>query len=50
MVGGGADVKCDCLERLRLKVEQEMDRLRGEFRRKEHELIAPLVRRYEQID
>jgi hypothetical protein len=29
------NVKCDCLEKLRLKVEQELDKLRGEFRKKE---------------
>ena len=26
---------CDCLSRLQLKVEQELDRLQGEFRIKE---------------
>ncbi|CDW75965.1 UNKNOWN [Stylonychia lemnae] len=44
------DVKCDCLERLRLKVEQELDRLRGEFKKKESELISPLVSKYDLID
>jgi hypothetical protein len=43
-------VKCECLEKLRLKVEQELDKLRGEFRRKEVELIAPLLNKYAQID
>jgi hypothetical protein len=41
------DMKCDCLEKLRLKVEQELDRLRGEFRKKELELISPLISKYE---
>ena len=41
------DVKCDCLEKLRLKVEQELDRLRVEFRKKELELISPLISKYE---
>jgi hypothetical protein len=39
-------VKCDCLEKLRLKVEQELDKLRGEFRKKEQDLIAPLLNKY----
>ena len=43
-------MKCDCLEKLRLKVEQELDRLRGEFRKKELELISPLISKYEQIE
>ncbi len=43
-------MKCECLEKLRLKVEQELDKLRGEFRRKEVELIAPLLNKYAQID
>jgi hypothetical protein len=29
-----------------LKVESELDKLRGEFRRKEVELIAPLLNKY----
>eukprot|EP00347_Sterkiella_histriomuscorum_P009204 403342128 len=44
------DLKCDCLEKLRLKVEQELDRLRGEFRRKEVELLGPMMTKYDQID
>ena len=31
--------QCECLEKLNLKVEKEMDRLRGEFRSKEAELM-----------
>ena len=42
--------ECDCLERLRLKVEQELDKLRGEFRKKEVDLIAPLLNKYTMID
>lgn len=43
-------MKCDCLEKVRLKVEQELDKLRGEFRKKEAELIAPLMNKYTQVD
>lgn len=39
-------VQCDCLEKLRLKIEQELDKLRGEFRRKEADLILPLLSKY----
>jgi hypothetical protein len=41
---------CDCLEKLRLKVEQELDKLRGEFRRKEVELIGPLLNKYNHLE
>ena len=34
---------CNCLEKLRLKIDQEMDRLRGEFRLKEKELLHPFL-------
>lgn len=39
-------LQCDCLDKLRLKVEGELDKLRGEFRKKEQELIAPLLNKY----
>jgi len=35
---------------LRLKVEKELDKLRGEFRQKEAELISPLLSKYNQIE
>lgn len=38
------------MEKLRLKVEGELDRLRGEFRKKEVELLAPLINKYTTIE
>ena len=35
---------------MRLKVEKELDKLRGEFRQKEAELISPLLSKYSQIE
>jgi len=43
------EVPCNCLEKIRLKVEGELDILRGEFRKKEAELVAPLVSKYSQL-
>lgn len=43
-------VKCDCLERMRLKVECELDKLRGEFRKKEAELLTPIISKYANIE
>jgi hypothetical protein len=39
-------IRCNCLEKLRLQVSQELDHLRGAFRKKEGEIIAPIVNRY----
>eukprot|EP00347_Sterkiella_histriomuscorum_P003118 403365521 len=43
-------VKCDCLERMRLKVECELDKLRGEFRKKEVELLSPIITKYANVE
>ena len=40
-MGGPWGQKCDCLERLNLKIESELDRLRGLFRMKEMDLFHP---------
>lgn len=44
------DHSCDCLEKLNLKVEKEMDRLRGEFRSKEAELMQNVQRKLVNLD
>ena len=41
---------CDCLEKLRLKVDLELDRLRGDFRRKEVELIGPMMMKFTKLE
>ncbi len=41
---------CDCLEKMRLKVDQELDRLRGDFRRKEIELIGPMMMKFTKLE
>lgn len=41
---------CDCLERLRLLVSQELDKLNGSFRKKENELLGPIVSRYATLE
>lgn len=43
-------IRCNCLEKLRLQVSQELDHLRGAFRKKEGEIIAPIVNRYSQVE
>ncbi len=39
------DVTCKCLEKLHLKIESELDRLRGLFRKREQDLFHPLSHR-----
>ena len=41
---------CECLERSRLQISQELDRLNGSFRRKEQELIGPIVGKYSILE
>ena len=43
-------IRCNCLEKLRLQVSQELDHLRGAFRKKEGEIISPIVNRYSQVE
>lgn len=45
-----AEAKCECLEKCRLQISQELDRLNGSFRRKESELIGPLINRYSRLE
>ena len=42
--------ECNCLEKLRLQVSQELDHLRGEFRKKEREILFPIINRYANIE
>ncbi len=42
--------KCDCLERLNLKIENELDRLRGLFRKKEMDLFHPYLSRFNKVE
>ena len=42
--------KCHCLEKLHLKIESELDRLRGLFRQREQELFHPLSFRLQTIE
>ena len=42
--------ECDCLERMHLKVERELDRLRGEFKIKEQDLFAKMRERVERLE
>lgn len=44
------DPCCDCFSRLQLKVEQELDRLRGEFRTKEQQLVNPLLNKFQRLE
>jgi len=44
------EAKCECLEKYRLQISQELDRLNGSFRKKEAELIGPLVNRYSHLE
>ena len=44
------DVKCNCLERMHLKVEQELDKLRGEFKKKEMAYMTPLLNKFTDIE
>jgi hypothetical protein len=41
---------CDCLERLKLLISQELDGLNGAFRKKEIDLISPLMTRYSTLE
>jgi hypothetical protein len=43
-------VSCDCLERVNLKVEKELDRLRGEFRKKEASMMTTFERRLKLLE
>jgi len=43
-------VQCQCLEKLHLKIESELDRLRGLFRRREQEMFHPLSYRLQSIE
>lgn len=45
-----SQIQCNCLEKLRLQVSQELDLLRGAFRKKESELIAPIINRYANME
>ena len=42
--------KCDCLEKLNLKIESELDRLRGLFRMKEIDLFHPYLSRFNKVE
>lgn len=41
---------CNCLGSIKLKIEQEVDALKGEFRKKENELINPLLSRIAKLE
>lgn len=41
---------CDCLEQMRIKIDSELDRLRGEFRRKENDVLNPIINRYNILE
>jgi hypothetical protein len=35
---------------MRIKVDSELDRLRGEFRKKENEIVNPMINRYNILE
>jgi hypothetical protein len=41
---------CDCLERMHLKVERELDRLRGDFKIREKDLLRKVQEKVERIE
>ncbi|TNV79288.1 hypothetical protein FGO68_gene16938 [Halteria grandinella] len=41
---------CNCLDKLHLKIEGELDRLRGLFRQKEQEILTPISQRFFQFE
>lgn len=44
------DDQCSCLEKVKLKVEQEIDRLQGIFRQKEEALLNPLISKFKRLE
>ncbi len=42
--------ECECTEKMHLKIEQELDKMRGDFRRKEVELFGPLLGRINSLE
>jgi hypothetical protein len=42
--------QCNCIYSLKLKIEQEMDRLRGEFRKKELSILQPLLNKFSRLE
>ncbi len=41
---------CSCRSDYNLKIEQELDLLKGEFRQKEQKLIMPLLNKFERLE